>query len=76
MTFRLSDLPPGESGTVMAVQSASASRLHRLSLLGVLPGSTITVIQRWPSYVMRVGFTELSLDGEIADDILLAPAGF
>jgi DtxR family Mn-dependent transcriptional regulator/ferrous iron transport protein A len=42
-----------------------------LSVFGVIPGAKITLQQRKPAYVLRVGFTELSIEYEIADSILV-----
>lgn len=67
----LSDLRSGESGTVISIESASESRLERLSLLGVAPGVRIQLQQRRPSFVLRVGFTELSVEKNIAREIMV-----
>ena len=67
----LSDLKAGESGTVISIESASSSRLERLSLLGVAPGVHIQLQQRRPSFVLRVGFTELSVEKDVAREILV-----
>jgi DtxR family Mn-dependent transcriptional regulator len=69
MTRRLSDLQPGQSGMVVSIESRSASRLDRLSTMGVTPGFPVTLEQRRPAYVLRVGFTELSIEREVADEI-------
>ncbi len=71
MTRRLSDLRPGQSGTVVSIESHSAARLDRLSLMGVTPGFAVTLEQRQPAYVVRVGFTELSIEREVADEIVV-----
>lgn len=70
-TRRLSELRPDQSGTVVSIEARSATRLNRLSMLGVVPGSQITLVQRQPAYVLRAGFTELSLEREVADEIVV-----
>lgn len=35
--------------------------------LGVMPGATINLMQRFPSYVISVGYTQLAMDRETAD---------
>jgi Fe2+ transport system protein FeoA len=70
-TCPLSEMKPGESGTVVAIETSSDTRLERLSLLGVAPGVHIQLQQRRPTYVLRVGFTELSIEKEIAREILV-----
>ena len=71
MTRRLSEMWPGQSGTVVSIETRSAARLQRLSTLGVTPGIPITLEQRQPAYVLRVGFTELSIEREVADEIVI-----
>lgn len=44
-------------------------RLDRLAVLGILPGSDLHVHQKKPSYVIRVGETDIALDPEIVRDI-------
>jgi len=71
MTLRLSELRPGQSGTVVSIESRSAARLNRLSLLGLVPGCRVALEQRRPAFVLRVGFTELSVEHEVADEIVI-----
>ncbi|HLF28135.1 MAG TPA: FeoA family protein [Anaerolineae bacterium] len=71
MTRRLSELRPGQSGTVVSIKTRNAARLNRLSLLGIAPGAQITLEQRQPAYVLRVGFTELSIERDVADEIIV-----
>jgi ferrous iron transport protein A len=71
---RLSDLKPGQSATVVAVESHSPARLERLSVFGIMPGCQLTLEQQHPTFVLRVGFTELSLEREVADEILIERA--
>jgi Fe2+ transport system protein FeoA len=70
----LSKLRPGESGTVSRIASAAPERVVRLSSLGVVPGARITLVQRTPAVVLQIAETTIALDGEVADDILVAPA--
>ncbi len=72
---RLSDLKPGQAATVVAVESRSSARLERLSVFGIVPGCQLTLEQRRPTFVARVGFTELSFEREIADEILIEKVG-
>jgi Fe2+ transport system protein FeoA len=67
---RLSDLAPGQSGEVVTIATRQAARLDRLSALGVVPGSLVTLRQRAPAFVLRVGETELTVDESIAQEIL------
>ena len=67
----LADLASGQSGEVVTIATQQASRLDRLSALGIVPGSRITLLlQRTPAFILRVGETELTLDESIAREIL------
>jgi ferrous iron transport protein A len=68
---RLSDLWPGQSATVVSIESQNPARLERLSVFGVVPGCQLTLEQRQPTFVVRVDFTELSFEREVADEILI-----
>jgi Fe2+ transport system protein FeoA len=42
-----------------------------LTVFGLTPGTEITLLQRHPSFVLRVGETEVGLDKQIARQILV-----
>lgn len=67
----LCDLPPGRTAEVAQIQTQDDGRLLRLSALGLVPGSRIRLQQRYPAYVVWVGETQLSLDRDVAQDIIL-----
>ncbi len=74
VTCRLSELWPGQSATVISIESQNAARLERLSIYGIVPGCQLTLQQRRPTFVARVGFTDLSFEREVADEIVIQPA--
>lgn len=74
MTRRLTELRPGQSGTLVSIDSHSPKRLDRLSVLGLVPGCLVKLEQRWPTYVVRVGFTQVSIERDVARDILIEVA--
>jgi Fe2+ transport system protein FeoA len=51
----------------------SPSRSTRLSAFGMVPGSTVTLVQSRPVPVVRLGHTELSLAEDIVEQIWVAP---
>ncbi len=67
----LDRVPSGVRAQVVEMRSTRAARLDRLAALGLLPGSWITVLQRHPALVVRVGEAEISLDREVAEEILV-----
>jgi Fe2+ transport system protein FeoA len=67
----LTELRVGEYGEITQVRSRSRSRLARLGAYGVVAGVQVTLVQKKPAFVIRVGETELALDDAVARDILL-----
>jgi DtxR family Mn-dependent transcriptional regulator len=65
----LRDLEPGDEGRITFIAPKEHARLDRLSSLGVIPGSTIKLHQKRPSFVIRIGETDLAIDEEIAKEI-------
>ncbi len=59
----------GETARVAYVSTRSHARLLRLSALGIMPGVSVQLLQRWPSIVLRCEETEVALDEEIARQI-------
>jgi Fe2+ transport system protein FeoA len=66
---RLSDLRPGQSATVTAVDISNANRLEQLITFGIAPGSRITLEQQRPTAVIWVGLTQLAVEQEVAECI-------
>ena len=75
MKLSLQSLKPGDIAQVTAIDTQNAARLHKLSALGLVPGSLIKLQQRQPAYVVRVGETQLSLDDDVAREIIVQPLG-
>jgi Fe2+ transport system protein FeoA len=67
----LSAMQPGQSGTVVAIDSDHHARVERLHVLGLVENAQVTLEQTRPTIVLRVGFTELSVEREVADEIVV-----
>jgi len=65
----LSEMEEGEKGYIAYLHTGQKGRLERLLALGVLPGQPIVLIQRFPSYVFRVGETQIAVDTDLASNI-------
>lgn len=65
----LSALASGASAEVAAIRSADPVRLMKLGSLGVVPGVTLTLLQRWPAFIVAFGETQLSLDGAVVGEV-------
>lgn len=65
----LSELEAGLPGKVAYLCAPEPGKLQKLMAMGILPESPIELLQRFPSYVFRVGHTEFAVDKSIADAI-------
>jgi Fe2+ transport system protein FeoA len=68
------ELEPGQPGKVTAIESQNHTRVERLNVLGLIPTAWITLEQKRSTFVVRVGFTELSVEREITQQILVDTA--
>jgi len=59
----------GESARVAYFSTREHSRLVKLSALGVSPGISLKLIQKWPAYVVQCEETEIALEPEVAKNI-------
>lgn len=75
LVMPLRELEPGEEGRITFIAPKEHARLDKLSSLGVVPGSTVKLHQKHPSYVIRVGETDLAIDEEIAGEIYVRKKG-
>lgn len=65
-SITLSDLQPGERGTVSCLQHPGDQAAWKLAAMGVLPGAELRLVQVRPAYVFRIGHAEFAIDGEMA----------
>jgi len=65
----LADLSPGQQGKIVYVLSRQSQEIQKLVAIGILPGTSIQLIQRYPSYVFKVGNTQYAVDKNIANEI-------
>ena len=65
----LSQLAIGQAGKVAYIYAPESNQLQKLMAMGILPGTPISLIQSFPSYVFNAGQTQFAVDKEIADAI-------
>ncbi len=65
----LAELQAHDSGSIAYIQMGSPQRLQKLMAMGVLPGTPIKLLRRFPSYVFEAGYSQFAVDEEIARDI-------
>lgn len=67
----LATMKKDESGVIAYLSSRQMETVQKLLALGVLPGSTISVMQTYPSIVFQVGHTQVAIDNTLASDIFV-----
>jgi len=67
----LTELKSGEEGAIAYIQTDDDKKMQKLMAMGVLPGNSIVLIQSFPSYIFRVGFSEFAIDAAMAREIFV-----
>jgi DtxR family transcriptional regulator, Mn-dependent transcriptional regulator len=75
LVTRLVDLRVGEAGRIVFIVPGAQENLARIAALGVVPGSTVRLVQKRPSVVLESRHTTIALDPEIAHGIYVRPPG-
>ncbi|CAK0772729.1 DtxR family transcriptional regulator, Mn-dependent transcriptional regulator [Gammaproteobacteria bacterium] len=65
----LSRLEIGGQARIMSLDTKDPQRMHRLLTLGLLPGEDITLQQRHPALVVRIGLRQIAFEEAIGHDI-------
>jgi DtxR family Mn-dependent transcriptional regulator len=59
----------GESARVAYFSTREHSRMLKLTALGIAPGISLRLIQKWPAYVVQCEETEIALESDVAKNI-------
>lgn len=65
----LANLKPNQQGKIAYLQTKDAKKTHKLMAMGVLPGTSVTLLRRYPSYVFTIGYSQFAIDREMAEQI-------
>lgn len=65
----LDKVQPGEEVKVSYINTLSNSRMHKLSNFGIIPGATIKMHQRYPSFVIQCGNTQVAMEEDVAKEV-------
>ena len=71
--FSLDEGNEGDSYELVCLNGSHASRRTALAVYGLVPGCRLSLSQKRPSFVIRVGETELAFEGSIAREIFVKP---
>ena len=67
----LTELKSGEEGDIAYIQTEDNKKMQKLVAMGVLPGNRIRLLQSFPSYIFRVGYSEFAVDANMAREIFI-----
>jgi len=67
----LTELKSGEEGDIAYIQTEDSKKMQKLMAMGVLPGNRIVLLQAFPSYIFRVGYSEFAIDTAMAREIFV-----
>ncbi|KAA0893260.1 metal-dependent transcriptional regulator [Oryzomonas japonica] len=67
----LTEFKSGQEGEIAYIQTEDSKKMQKLMAMGVLPGNRIVLVQSFPSYIFRVGFSEFAIDGNLAKEIFV-----
>ena len=62
-------LTPNLHKTLYFVQQDK--KLQKLMAMGILPGVSIQVVQKFPSFILKIGHSQIAMDEEMAKDIFI-----
>jgi len=65
----------GEAVKVAYVLTSSNSRMHKLTHFGIVPGVFIRIHQRYPSFIIQCGNTQVAMEDDIAREIFVLYPG-
>ncbi|NOZ03148.1 MAG: metal-dependent transcriptional regulator [FCB group bacterium] len=71
IVIRSTELEKGSKGIVAFLHIQNSNKLQKLMAMGILPGIQIEIVQKFPSYVFKVGQTYIALDKEMARAVLV-----
>ncbi|MCL4536278.1 MAG: metal-dependent transcriptional regulator [Nitrospirae bacterium] len=67
----LADVDKEAKGKVAYLHTRDNKKLQKLMAMGLLPGVSVEVIQRFPSYVLKIGNSQIAMDEEMARDVFI-----
>ncbi|HLD82361.1 MAG TPA: metal-dependent transcriptional regulator, partial [Candidatus Omnitrophota bacterium] len=65
----LSELELRERGKIAYLQAKDTNQMQKLISIGAIPGVSIILLQKFPSYVFQIGQSQFAIDKELASAI-------
>jgi DtxR family transcriptional regulator, Mn-dependent transcriptional regulator len=67
----MTEFKSGQEGEIAYILTEDNKKMQKLMAMGVLPGNKITLVQAFPSYIFRVGYSEFAIDTNLAKEIFV-----
>lgn len=67
----LTEINAGQEGEIAYIQTGDNKKMQKLMAMGVLPANRIHLVQSYPSYIFRIGFSEFAVDTALAKEIFV-----
>lgn len=67
----LTELKNNQEGEIAYIHTGDSKKMQKLMAMGVLPGNRIFLMQAFPTYIFRVGFSEFAIDTPMAREIFV-----
>lgn len=71
LVLPLSQLKKGQKGKIAYIQTTNEEMLKRIMAIGALPGLSISLLHRFPSFVFKIGESQFAVDKELAEKIYI-----
>jgi len=65
-----------QTGKIVHINTTDHKKLQKIIAMGVLPGISITLLQKFPSYVFQIGQSQFAIDKELAENIFVGSKKF
>jgi DtxR family Mn-dependent transcriptional regulator len=67
----LTEIKAGEGAEIAYLATTDPKKMQKLMSMGVLPGTSLKLSRRFPSYIFKVGNSEFAVDEELAKEIFV-----
>lgn len=67
----LTELNPTQTGEIAYLSVTDDKKMQKLMSMGVLPGSQLKLVQKFPSYIFKVGHSQFAVDDMLAREIFI-----
>ncbi|MEN3002660.1 MAG: FeoA family protein [Armatimonadota bacterium] len=69
----LPKLRTGAQARIVHIVHDAEGHWRKLAALGVMPGALVRLVQRFPTYVLQIGYSTIAIDHQLAAQIEVEP---